>query len=457
MIPEQNENRMYGLLLAMGVSVHLLYLALLLHLMPLDQWNWAHCDTSSYQGPAQAFLQTGVFARLGVPDFTRTIGYPLFLAGAMDVAGRMSMDWRKVVYVLQAILFAFSYPAIYFLGRIVFGLTRRAAIGCVAFTLISGAFISYVPIILSDALFATALLVGTVCGFQALRQRSLAWGLAHIATVTYAMNVRPILGLYPFAVAAVHGAYIWSQGWSLDRSRRLLVVALGLGTLIGVQAPALRNWVHHGAFTPSENVSINLYDCLARDVLASKRQLQCYEPVHAQLTGWADHGLLKERIRLRTREALTVFRQYPVETAAFAVYYATMNTMEMHWNNTLFYLLRQTWHRDYADGSVQERPEPFILGLAFVVVYGYLYLAGAVYVVGRRKHPWVMVAGVLFAAPAAFCAITYQGARLRLWIEPFIVLAAAATLQQALAAWARHRQAGTTDRPLEDLGSGGGA
>lgn len=457
MMPGRDETRMYDLLLALGVTLHLLYLALLLHVLPLGQWNWSHGDTGTYVGPAQAFQQTGVFARLGVPDCKRTIGYPLFLAGALDVAGRMGADWRKVAYVLQAILFAFSYPAIYFLGRNVFGLTRRVALGCVAFTLFSGAFISYVSVILSDALFATTLLVATVCGFQALRQRSLAWGLVHIVTVTYAMNVRPTLGLYPLAAAAMHWVYLRRQGWTTDRFRRCLTVALFVGTLLGVQTPALRNWVNHKVYTPSENVSINLYDCLARDVLASKRQLQCYEPVHALLVARADPDFLKERIRLRTREALAVFRQYPVETAAFAVYYATLNTMEMHWNNTLFYLFRQTWHRDYADGSVQERPEPFLLGLAFLVVYGYLYLAAVMRAFSMRKHPWVLVAGVLFAAPVAFCVITHQGARLRLWLEPFIVLAAAATLQQASAIWVRHRQAGMAGRTPEHGGTGGSA
>lgn len=85
----------------------------------------------------------------------------------------------------------------------------------------------------------------------------------------------------------------------------------------------------------------------------------------------------------------------------------------------------------------------FGLLLAVGVTVHFLYLAAVLQAAGMRKQLCVLVAVVLFLAPVAFSAITYQGARLRLWLEPFIVLAAAATFQQAFAIWARYRQTGT--------------
>lgn len=425
-----SEKGFCGLLFVGGIIAHILYLVVLLHVVPFDSWNWAHADTETYIGPARAFLQTGVFARNGAPDYQRTIGYPLFLAGALRMGEMSGVDWRIIVYVAQAVILALIYPVIYYLGRDVFGLTRRASAYCVGFTVLSGAFISYTTVILSDACFAIALMLGIACGFYALKRRSIGWGLLHVAALTYAAAVRPMLAFYPFAAAGMHWAYIKNRYRNPDRFLYILISMMFLLALVGAQSPSLRNWSNYRVFTPSEFGSMNLYECLAKDVLESRNQNERYDQVAMALAELSDNARIHDRIALREKEAMRVYVDYPITTAFFVAFNTVLNSVEMHWNNTLFYLLRRTWYRDYEDGSVRWSPLTFMTAVLFVMIYGCIYAVAIVQLLAMRKNMCLIGSILLFLLPFVFCATTYQGARFRLWFEPFIVLAAALTIQQ---------------------------
>lgn len=420
---------MAALMFVLGVAIHLLYLFVLLQIAPADNWNWAHADTETYLVPAQSYMRSGVFARQGEPDFFRTIGYPFFLSGALKLGAILSMDWRLVVYALHTVIFALIYPAIYFMGREVFGLTRAFSIGCAGFTLCSGAFISYVPVILSDALFATLLIAGVASGFLAVRRHSLGWGLVHVVAIVYAASVRPMLAFYPISAAGLHWAYARTGLRSGEETNRVLILAMCLFTLVGVQFSAARNWIHHGVFTPSEIASINLYEYLAKDVLAMNSQTPRYEQVQARLHEQGQQsGGLKNRISMRKAESWGVYRDYPAETAALMMHNTLLNTLEPHWDNTLFYVFRQTWYKGY--GDIQQSPLPLMVALLFFALYGVVYAAALFQAGTLRKRLGVLAAVVLFLAPYLACATSYQGARFRLWFEPFVVLAAAAAFQK---------------------------
>jgi len=430
----------YGVLFVAGAIVHLLYLYALLRMAPLDTWNWSHADTKTYIGPAESFLQTGIFARYGEPDCFRPVGYPFFLSGALKLGVLTGVDWRIIAYVAQAIVFALSYPVIFFLARDVFGLTRLMAIECVGFTIFSGAFISYVPIIMSDAMFASTLLTGMAFSFYALQRQSILWSLLYITIITCSATVRPMLGFYPAAAVLMHWTYVQNRYQVVNRFRFFLMIFMLVFALIGVQAPALRNWINVGVFTPSESGSIALYDYLAKDVLGFREKAARYEQIHEVLIKQEHCRMLGSRIALRKKEAMGVYFDFPLETASFMFYYGMLNSIETHWNNTLFYLFRQTWYRDYADGSVRWSPVPFVIAIFFIVVYGYIYAAALILLVAMRKNMWLIASILLFLAPFAFCATNYQGARFRLWFEPFIVMAAAVIFQKAHVGWSLHRQ-----------------
>lgn len=405
-----------------GVLVHAVYLFLLFQLVPMDHWNWQSGDTGSYIRPAESFLQEGVFARHGEPDYRRTIGYPLFLAGTLKLAEISGVEWRSVVYAAQALTFALAYPAIFVVATILFGMGRRPALACVALTMLCGAFVSYVPIILADALFATALICGVACGLLALERRSLAWGLAHLALITYAANVRPMLAFFPLAAIFMHWVFVKSRGWVEERGIRLLIVFMFVGTLVGVQTPALRNWMNHGEFTSTEITSINLYDYLAKDVLKFKGEMDRYEETRERIQQLAGTDNLNNRIEIRKHEALRVYKEYPFETAGFMVFFTVVNSIEMHWQN-FFYLFKQTWYRDYDDKSVLWSPIPFLFAIFFIIIHGNIYFLSLLKLIISKINFFIILAIFFFLLPYAVCGTNYQGARFRLWMEPFVVMA----------------------------------
>jgi hypothetical protein len=102
------------------------------------------------------------------------------------------------------------------------------------------------------------LVTGIACGFAAVGRGSSGWGALHVVAITYAATVRPMLAIYPFAAAGLHWVYIHSRRASGVGRSRIVILTLFLFTLVGVQAPAIRNRINHGVFTPSEIGSINL-------------------------------------------------------------------------------------------------------------------------------------------------------------------------------------------------------
>jgi hypothetical protein len=81
-----------------------------------------------------------------------------------------------------------------------------------------------------------------------------------------------------------------------------------------------------------------------------------------------------------------------------------------------------------------------MVALLFFALYGIVYGAAVFLAIVMRRQVYGLLSVLVFLAPYAVCATSYQGARFRLWFEPFIVLAAAAALHEIHRAW--------TDRPM---------
>lgn len=421
--------KIYLIIFIAGVAVHLLYLLLLLEKAPIDQLNWSFGDTDSYVQPAKAFIENGTFAYKGVPDYRRTIGYPLFLAGVISISNMVGIDWRLIGFLLQSMLFALVYPAIYFIGCNLFGLKTRSALGCVFFTIVSGAFISYVPVILSDAFFATVFIVGIACGVFVLNRQSVTWSLIYILIITFAANIRPMLALFPFSGVCMHFAHVKHKIPLPNKLTYSLIVVVFIFTLFGTQTPALRNYYHHRVFTPTEIGSINLFDYLAKNVLIHKGDNSRYEKVSDSLDTVQSHDKIEDRISIRKNNAFQVYLDYPFETFFFLGYYMILNSLETHWQN-LFYLFKKTWYKNYSDGFVLWAPISFIIAIIFIAIYGVIYFSALLSIFHLKKKPLMAISAFLFFIPYLFCATNYQGARFRLWMEPFVVMAAMLSIQK---------------------------
>jgi 4-amino-4-deoxy-L-arabinose transferase-like glycosyltransferase len=423
------KSKLYRRVFLVGVLAHLAYLAVLIKIYPSELWNWTHADSSTYIEPAKSFLEHAQFLSGGVPDYRRTIGSPAFFALALALADLLRADWRLVVYILQAFVFALVYPAIYYLGYSLFGLTNRGSWLVVGVLILSGAFISYTTAVLSDGLFATFLICSVACGVAALETKRTNWWILHFLLLIAAASTRPVLMLFPFAAATYY--YYRARIGEGDRyapvvKKLLIIFSL---SLFSIQLPAMRNWINHGIYVSTELSSMALYDYLAKEVLYGKRLGHVYDETAEQINANPGPEQLKERIKARTSAALEVFSDYPVTTAFAMAYNSLLNMVEFHWNNTLFYLFRVNWYKDYADGSVKWSPVSYAAGLIFVMYYGIIYLGAILYLFIERKPLSFLLALGFFLFPLLPAATNYQGARFRLWCEPFVLLAACAAFR----------------------------
>lgn len=412
-----------------GILCHLIYLSFVISISSPTEWDWLAGDSASYMRPAETFVNAGSFLRHNAPDYRRTIGYPMFLSLMIFISGKIGTNLQMTIYVTQAIIFALVYPAIYLIGVNLFGLWRKTALLCIVFTVSTGAFISYVPLALSDGIFSTTLIVGIACSLIALQKRSFLLVIFYIVLITYAANVRPMLAFFPFAMFFLHIALVKYSTGTSDRTQKILVTIMFVFTLIGVQTPALRNWIHHGVFTPTEIGSINLFNYLAKEVLIFNEEQERYKKVVEELSNLNGPELLEQRIALRKTEAINVFVENPLKTIGLVTYYSVLNSLEMHWQN-FFVLFKKTWYRDYDDGSVKWSPIPFLVAIVYIAVYANVYLISFFWLIFSNKNYYLLIAFMIFAIPYIFCGTSYQGSRFRLWLEPVVILYMFSILQR---------------------------
>ncbi|MHA1368336.1 MAG: hypothetical protein ACTSRA_01290, partial [Promethearchaeota archaeon] len=179
----------WKLQVGLGIGINLIYLTLLFS-HPTTRFNlyppfretrgnvWTGSDVMTYVEPAVSFLKYGTFERNGVPDYHRTIGYPLFLATLMTMFGNY---WVEACWLVQAILFAAIYPSIAVVAREILCFdSRRIGILLVAYAAM-GAGWTYTPVLLTDQPFAVALWGSMAAGIMAVKQERAPffWWLLH--------------------------------------------------------------------------------------------------------------------------------------------------------------------------------------------------------------------------------------------------------------------------------------
>jgi hypothetical protein len=427
-MPYKRDILLSFVLFVAGIILHFAYIWAITRIDALGDLNWFLPDTSSYLHSARAFIETGVFARGGYPDYHRTIGYPLFLTIALRTADIFRADWLHVVVCAQVLLFALAYPVIYLIARLVFGFREIPAMFVSLPTVALGCFVTYSPFVLADGLFAVFFLISFLLAFLAIRFQSFWIALGYVMSVTLAANIRPMLAFFPLAVLCFQWGYAKNAGLDGNRRVRCLLFVGGMSAMIGVNTPSVRNWYHHGVFTPTRIGSINLFDYLAKDVLYMKGEQNRYEVVDARLNGSDDApGQVGCRIAIRKHEAFKVYLEYPLETVAILFYNTLLNSVETHWQN-MFYLFHKTWYKDYPQGDVLRSPGPFSVAVCFILLYGVIYSLAFLQVFVVFNKPILLIGVFLFLLPYAFCGTAFQGARFRLWLEPFVIIAAIRSL-----------------------------
>ena len=406
----------------LGLALNLAYLAVLLsfdvsrrNLQPVAtpeiQTVWRFSDAGTYVRAARAFLQTGVFAGSdGLPDAHRTVGYPAFLAVVMTLGGDRWVAW---LWMLQAVIFAGIYPALVVVAREWFGATERQIRRLLLAYALVGAGWAYTPIPLTDQLFAVCLWSALALGTLAVRRGGAGFWISHFVLLGAAASVRPVLALFPLAFAALMFALRGARPW------RRLVWVVAIQALL-CQAPAIRNYVHHGVWIPSDVAVNNLSDYWAREVMAWTGQPDLQPAAEA---GWKELPL-NERLSAQMAFARSALTAHPFVAAGVLAVNFGLNTLETHWIQPMHFF-RSSLHCDLKRWCALT-PGLKLFHSIWALINAVLVLAalaGVWRLARARQWAWLVFIAV-FVLPYVYGATDAQGARFRLYLEALILMLA---------------------------------
>ena len=416
--PRHSGLRLYLL----GLVVNLAYLGVLLsfdvsrrNLQPVssasEETVWRRSDASTYVRSAREFLDTGVFAGSdGLPDSHRTVGYPAFLAFAMAVGGTGWVEW---VWVLQAVMFAAIYPALAFVARDWFGATARQVDRFLLAYVLIGAGWAYTPIPLTDQMFTVCLWGALALGTRAVRSGGVGSWLGHFALLGAAASIRPTLALFPLAFAALMFALRGQKPF------RRLAFVFAVQMLL-CQAPALRNYVHHGVWIPSDVMVNNLSDYVAKDVLAFAGDTATYPLAEAEWTARP----LAERLAAQTAFAKSVAVAHPWIALEVVGLNLVMNTLETHWIQPMHFFRSSLYCDLKRWGALTPGQKAF--HVLWALIHAGLALAACcgLWQFARHRQWAFLLFSLVFILPYLYGATDAQGARFRLYLEALILMLA---------------------------------
>jgi hypothetical protein len=287
---------------------------------------WKQTDVLTYVYPAKNFLQCGIFGIGTLPDYHRTIGYPLFWAGSIRVFGDNALYY---VFFFQAVIFAFIYPALTRIANILFKEDQTSiAVPSFVFFLVSGTYISMVPVILTDLYFTVFFTLGLWFGLEAIVKKSWNYLILHILFIGYTAQVRPLLSLYPiinlFILMAVAKEYLSLKIFKVQ----IFLITSTVLLLILCNAPSLRNYINYRFIEPTDILSINMFNYLAKDVLNREGKKTEYQMMLTKVDNVKD---ISEKANLMKKLSIEVFRNYPLTTLTQLLYNAASNLFEPHW------------------------------------------------------------------------------------------------------------------------------
>ncbi len=381
---------------------------------------WHGGDTMTYVEPARAFLNAGTFARNGSPDMHRTIGYPFFLALTMYFFGKY---WLTAAYLLQLTVFALLFPTSSYIASSLFPhMGKKESRLIVLLLAASGVGLAYTGQLMTDQFFTSLLTAGISCGFFAVRNVSWKMAVLHILLVGYAAQVRPTLGLF-FLADCFFLIYV-AAVWKLEfiRKRRLIIATSMLVLAIVGNGPAIRNYFNHDIFTPTDVLSNNFARYLAGPVMMKEGRGEEYEKM-LQTFKVLEAG---ERITVQNDFALSVYQQYPLATGGRMLYHAFWNMFEPHWEYILHVYGAGFRLNSFYDNEGRIKKNIFF-GSPFFLYYLLLYSAffySIIHIIKREYALFFLFGLFFYMLPFVASFINGAGARMRLYIEPILIVIA---------------------------------
>jgi 4-amino-4-deoxy-L-arabinose transferase-like glycosyltransferase len=262
-------------------------------------------DTASYLAPIQGMMH-GSFAAEGIPELSRTPGYPLFL-----LLTGMAVSHALLAISAQILLACLSVFFVYKIGLVLFQ-NERTAVLCAGLYSIEPGSITYSILLYPEALFVVLLLLFIYQILRFLLKPHWIPLLIAAMALSASVYVKPVAYYLPFCGAIGIAAFCY-------RSRlhaRLLWGAAFLLTCAALIGPwQVRNYVETGYSGFSSLSDWQLYSYNAVNVLADRDHLsmraewdkldKINRPIEAALSR-------AQQFSYYHREAVRIFKANPI-------------------------------------------------------------------------------------------------------------------------------------------------
>ncbi len=382
--------------------------------------RWAGTDVMSYVNPARNYLQYGVFGEGNTPDYVRGIGYPLFLSVMMKVFGS---KWLVATFLFQAVIFAFAYPILTKIAAILFNQKYPYVIPAFLFYLVSGAYFTKVPILLTDTFFSVFFIIGLYFGLLSIVKQSWKYLFLQLFFIGYTAQVRPYLIFYPvlnvFILLSVARRYHISD----SRKVKILISTSSILFLVLCNMQSFRNYLNYGFFAPSDVSSTILFTCLAKPVLVNVNEADSAEKMQAEIDKIDN---IQKRSSLKRRYAINTFIEYPLPTLKQVAKNAVSSLGAAH-----HYDIFRFWGYHWCDTNIpgkmpfKKSSLVYAVRIIFYLVYFVIYLFFGFFLVRliREKKIFFFFTILIFLFSFLFSAFIAGGAaRMRLPVEGIIII-----------------------------------
>jgi len=382
---------------------------------------WAGSDVMTYVRPARNYLNYGVFGRENVPDYHRTVGYPLYLALMMKLFGD---SWHIWALFVQAILYASIYPALSKITQILFPEKPSLVVPAFCFFLISGAYFTRTPVLLTDLFFSVLFTIGVCFGLLSIVRQSWKYLFLHLIAIGYAAQVRPALILYPVVNVFVLWLVARRHGVS-NRTRVKAMIVTSLAVLVLVcNAPSIRNYVHYVFFKPTDVFANGLFTYLGGRTMIDNGEQDAYEEMRKNVY---ETDNVAQRITLMEKYAMQICKKYPVTIMKQLIIYAAGNCLHSHLLVIPKYLGYNWRARPGERAPLKQSKLVFGLLVTWCVVYMLIWMFFLCYLLLLiKEREWLF----LFTISMLVCYILIPtfvaggGGRMRLPVEGIIVVCA---------------------------------
>jgi hypothetical protein len=402
--------------------------------MPENEFKnniWRYSDTFDYLNLAKNYLEYGVIGEGKIPSSSRSIGYPIYLSFFMQL---FIINWLFIVFLFQAVVFAFIYPIFTKIIQLVFADNKRLVIWSFLFMLFSGMYFTFTTVILTDAIFTLLLTAGICFGILTIKKQSWFYLTAHIILIAIAGQIRPQLFLYIIPNFFILLAAAKRYNVLKHKKVKSLIFVSSILVLITCNLPTLRNYINYRVISPSTVLQGNLFNSHATRILIEEGQNTVIDSIYSKLNT-VDN--LNEKLDTEMDFTISTFTKYPVMALKlFVTNIAKILINNYYYNFSHFWIKDKTNKRYSFEKSLLQKSNTVIYtSVIFSFIYFLIYMffiSFCVRLIKGKKYLFlfsILIFISYFLIPAGF---VWGAIRFRLPVEGFIIIFSLFEIQQLL-------------------------